>query len=127
MDGYLLFFRFHFESVAHDNDAQGSIVQSVELLSAEGAAPDGSSTPTVTTLQGTQKVTKYNSTILDDVLILLALWRIPNKNVDLVLTFNVPLTAADGLTVDEAGQQQTKKHFDEAVLSLKIVDYGLFA
>jgi hypothetical protein len=78
-----------------------------------------------TTLSGTQKVAKYNSTTLDDVLILLALWRVETKNV--VLTFNVPLTAADDGGVDVAGQEEAKRQFEEAVKSLIIVDYGLFA
>jgi hypothetical protein len=83
-------------------------------------------TPMPTTLSGTQKVAKYNSTTLDDVLILLALWRVETKNVDLVLTFNVPLTTADDGGVDAAGQEEAKRQFEEAAKSLRIADYGLF-
>jgi hypothetical protein len=62
---------------------------------------------------------------LDDVLILLSLWRVETKNVDLVLTFNVPLAAASG-GVDEAGQEKVKRQFEATVKSLEIVDFGLF-
>jgi hypothetical protein len=125
------FLRFHFDAVAHDNDAESSTVLSVGTFPTPGdhhAATNRPSIPTPipTTLSGTQKAAKFNQTTLDEILILLSLWRVETKNVDLVLTFNIPLTAADGSGVDEVGQEQAKKQFEITVQSLEIIDFGLF-
>jgi hypothetical protein len=97
--------RFHFDAVAHDNDAHSSTVLSV----------------------GPFPTDVVNRASLDEISILLALWRVEAKNVDLVLTFNIPLSTEDGGGVDVAGQAQVKKQFEEAVKSLKMIDFGLFA
>lgn len=52
----------------------------------------------------------------------MALWRIESKKTDLVLTCNLP--ARDGT---EMGEDEAKRTFEEAVKSLLITDYGLFA
>jgi hypothetical protein len=115
--------RFHFLSIAHDNDATSSNVNTVEIL----PSPDPSG-PSPAILTGRQTVAKYNHTTPDEVVILLAVFRIAEKNVDLVLSFNVPSATANGEgAVDEAGQRRVRTVFDEAVRSLKIVDFGLFA
>lgn len=115
--------RFHFSSIAHDNDATSSTVHAVEIL----PSPE-SSGPSPTILTGRQTVAKYNCTTPDEVEILLALFRIAEKNVDLVLSFNVPTAIANGEgAIGEAGQERVRVVFDEAVRSLKIVDLGLFA
>lgn len=70
---------------------------------------------------------KFNSQTTDEVRILLALYRVPHKNVDLVMTMNVPMTSADGGAVSEDDWGSARGIFDEAARSLRIVDYGLFA
>lgn len=88
-------------------------------------------TPTpieLSVLQGTQKVPKFNRTRPDTVKILLAVYRVVEKNADLVLTFNVPVaTEKENSAVNEQGAQQWRAAYETAVSSLKIVDVGLFA
>jgi hypothetical protein len=92
------------------------------------AAGDGPRTPAPTVLAGTQQVAKFNRETPDAVAIFVALFRVTHKNVDLVLTFNVPTaTEQAGGAVDEAGQAAARAQFEEAVRTLKIVDFGLFA
>ena len=67
----------------------------------------------------------------------MALWRIPSKNSDLVLTVNFPLAYGDAekavigpggeVVYDTAGEGATKEMFGVIVESLKIEDLGLFA
>ena len=85
------------------------------------------STPNPVVLCGTQTVQKFNSQTGDDVRILLALYRVPDKKIDLVMTMNVPMTSADGGAVSEEDWAAAKDMFDVAAKSLRIVDYGLFA
>lgn len=82
--------------------------------------------PPPTAIYGTQHAAKFNRTAPDEVLIFLALFRIAQKNVDLVLTFNVPVTAQDGGALAEDAVNKAKEDFEAAVLSLNIVDVGLF-
>lgn len=77
----------------------------------------------------------------DDVLVQLALWRVPSKNTDLVLTVNYPLQTppaaghANGTTNggtpvhggDDAGWRLATEAFNQAVRTLNIIDFGLFA
>lgn len=72
-------------------------------------------------------VEKFNKKTPDEVRILLALYRVPNKKVDLVMTMNVPMASADGGASSEADWVSAKDAFDVAAKSLRIVDYGLFA
>lgn len=78
-------------------------------------------------LYGTQTVHKFNSQPTDEVRILLALYRVPENNIDLVLTMNVPMTSADGGAVSENDWDAAKGVFEIATKSLRIVDYGVFA
>ena len=87
----------------------------------------GDATPSATVLTGTQYISKFNQSTLDEVRILLALYRVEAKNVDLVVTMNVPITSEDGGGVGENGWENATKVFDEVVRSLKIVDFNLFA
>ena len=57
----------------------------------------------------------------------MALYRVEEKPIDLVVTFNVPLTSADGGAVDARELQTTEQQFNTFIRSLKIVDFGLFA
>lgn len=52
----------------------------------------------------------------------MALWRIGSKKTDLVLTCNLPVKESP-----EMGEDEAKRVFEEAVESLVIKDYGLFA
>ena len=78
-------------------------------------------------MYGTQTVQKFNSKTADEVRILLALYRVKDKDVDLVMTMNVPMTTADGGAVSEEDWTEAKGVFEVAAKSLRIVDYGLFA
>lgn len=84
-------------------------------------------TPAPVMLHGTQSVPKFNRTTSDDVEILLALYRIETKKVDLVLTMNIPVKTSEPGAVSAEGFLAAKRDFDVAALSLNIVDYGLFA
>ena len=114
--------RFHFDSLAHDNDATFSEIQEIFAI------PNGrgDETPSVTILFGEQHVAKFNPTEADHVRILMALYRIEKKNVDLIVTFNVPVKLADGGAIEE-GFQLAKRDFETFVRSLQIIDFDLFA
>lgn len=115
--------RFHFDSLAHDNSARSAEVQSVSVIPNDR----GDETPSVTVLKGLQFIPKFNHTTPDKVEILMGLYRVESKNIDLVVTFNVPLEAIDGGAVDNDGLQKAEADFDTLVRSLRIVDFGLFA
>ncbi|KAI0831085.1 Mog1p/PsbP-like protein [Trametes gibbosa] len=113
----------HFDALAHDNNATSkSINDTVDLSNGSKGT-----TPNPVVLYGTQAVQKFNSTTADEVRILLALYRVPEKNVDLVMTMNVPMTSADGGAVGEDAWHAARDIFQAAARSLRIVDYGLFA
>jgi len=113
--------RFHFSSLAKDNSAEASSVESVTKLPKD----KGDDTPSPIVLQGTQLVRKFNSPVPDRIRILLAAFRIKSKNVDLVLSMNIPLETVEG-KVDDAKHKQAQLDFDTAVKSLRILDLGLF-
>ncbi|KAJ3575998.1 hypothetical protein NP233_g727 [Leucocoprinus birnbaumii] len=100
--------RFHFDSLAHDNSAEKSEVQQVDII----PNARGDTTPPAIILQGTQFVHKFNRQEVDTVKILMALYRVQDKNVDLVVTFNVPLVAEAG-AVSEADMLQVTHDFHE--------------
>lgn len=56
----------------------------------------------------------------------MALFRVAEKNVDLVVTFNVPIKAQDDGAVDKEAQNNVLIHFEAFVRSLRIADFGLF-
>jgi len=114
--------KFHFDSLAHDNEAVSSVV---EVINTPTVQP---SPLVLSVLQGIQVVPKFNRTRSDTVKILLAVYRVLDKRIDLVLTFNIPIQAEKaGSAVDEAGLKKWVEAFEGAVSSFKIVDYGLFA
>ena len=69
---------------------------------------------------------KFNRATEDDVRIFMAVYRVVDKSIDLVLTMNVPSRGSDS-TADEQQLVEAKTVFDIAARSLSIVDYGLFA
>jgi hypothetical protein len=103
--------RFHFSSLAYDNSA----------ISSDVTSSTAADYPSPTLLHGVQRIAKYNlpESEADTVDIYQALWRIPDKNADLVLTANAPR----GKTRDE---QEGERVWREAATSLRVVDLGLF-
>nr|GAT61231.1 predicted protein [Mycena chlorophos] len=115
--------RFHFDSLAHDNSADSATVEAIVVL----PNTRGDKTPSAVTLSGVQTVAKFNKSDRDQVRVLMGLYRIQEKPVDLVVTFNVPVRAQDKGAVDEDGWKQAQTQFEAFVRSLRIVDFGLFA
>ncbi|KAG9112454.1 hypothetical protein FRC07_007896, partial [Ceratobasidium sp. 392] len=122
--------KFHFDSLAHDNDVaeqlDASVIHQVTLPTPD--APINSLVLSV--LQGTQLVPKFNRTHPDTVKIFLAVYRVHEKNIDVVLVFNIPVEAEkEGSAVPLGGEKYVgwANAFEEAVRTFKIVDYGLFA
>ena len=112
--------RFHFDSIAHDNDAQRHTVDAIYPLNETSS----NSSPII--LEGEQLVPKFNRTVPDKVLILMALYRITDKNADIVLTANIPVARADGPPANIEDIQRAKRDFDIAARSLRIIDDALF-
>ncbi|KAI0670595.1 Mog1p/PsbP-like protein [Trametes maxima] len=113
----------HFDALAHDNDARSQTVNETLDVTNDSAG----ATPHPVVLYGTQTVQKFNREAADEVRILLALYRVPQKNVDLVMSMNVPMTSEDGGVASEETWGAARNVFDRAARSLRIVDYGLFA
>ncbi|KIY68709.1 Mog1p/PsbP-like protein [Cylindrobasidium torrendii FP15055 ss-10] len=113
--------KFHFGSLAHDNSAADSTVLSVDIVPNDR----GDGTPDAIILDGSQHVQKFNRTTLDTVHILMAVYRLVQKNVDLVVTFNIPVGAEDGSGLETL--QRTRTQFEQFSRSLRIVDFSLFA
>jgi len=84
----------------------------------------GDETPTPVVLRGNQLVRKFNSTAPDRIRVLLAVFRLVGKNVDLVLSMNVPRTVEG--EVADAEYREAQCDFETAVKSLRILDFGLF-
>jgi hypothetical protein len=87
----------------------------------------GDETPSVIILTGQQGVKKFNKISVDDVRIFLAIYRVEEKGVDLVLSLNYPMKAGDGVVRTEEQYITTKQVFHSIATSLRIVDFGLFA
>ncbi|TCD66454.1 hypothetical protein EIP91_001334 [Steccherinum ochraceum] len=112
--------RFHFDSIAHDNNAEQKEILGIRIVPNDR----GDNTPSPILLDGTQMVKKFNATVADQVRIFLALYRVEDKNVDLLLAMNVPISSIDGGSVQDVTASQ--KEFETAALSLQIVDFDLF-
>lgn len=122
-------FRFHFDSLAHDNSA-GSYQICDVFLPTESRTTPSSETPPFETpqpiiLHGEQTVRKFNLTIEDRVCVFVALFRIRAKGVDMALTVNAPV--AEDAHSNDAFLQNARQKFDLAAGSLKILDFDLFA
>ena len=112
--------RFHFDSLAHDNSAISPSLTEVWNI------PNGrgDETPSAIALRGVQHVQKFNRTTLDEVHILMAIFRVDDKNVDLVVTFNVPVPSDDNSAHE--GLASARTEFETFVRSLRIIDFDLF-
>ncbi|KAF7777480.1 hypothetical protein Agabi119p4_3552 [Agaricus bisporus var. burnettii] len=115
--------RFHFDSVAHDNDAELSQVEEINVVPHER----DDSTPSPIVLRGTQTVRKFNHKELDTIQILMALYRVKDRKADLVVTFNIPIESEDPGVATEVQVQRVIDDFKEVVKSLEIKDFNLFA
>ncbi|KAF9513136.1 hypothetical protein BS47DRAFT_1485853 [Hydnum rufescens UP504] len=118
--------RFHFLSLAHDNVAQSSSIESVTLPAID--APPSLEHPAHCLLSGIQVVRKFNRTTADTVRIFVALFRIPEKKIDVILSCNVPISTSNPETKVVFGDdmQAITMAFEHAVSSFKIVDRTLF-
>jgi len=116
--------KFHFNSVAHDNDSLSSTVESTSVLP-HGRA--GDETPDAIVLKGEQLVKKFNRTTADRVKIYMAVFRVAAKEIDVVVTFNVPTDSVDGGAVGGQGLARAEEDFEAFVRSFTIKDFSLFA
>ncbi|PFH52375.1 hypothetical protein AMATHDRAFT_2111 [Amanita thiersii Skay4041] len=110
--------KFHFNSLAEDNTARSSEVLTIDTV--PNTSQDQTLSPII--LRGEQAVPKFNRTEADKVRVLMALYRIEDKNVDIVVTFNVPLESVD---VDKV--IKTEADFQAMASTLHIINYSLFA
>lgn len=83
-------------------------------------------TPSAVVLTGVQAVPKFNRSTPDEVRIFMALFRVDWKNADLVVTFNVPTSTADGDGVTQEEFDVARSDFDAFIRHLAIIDDGLF-
>ncbi|KAI0003275.1 Mog1p/PsbP-like protein [Russula compacta] len=115
--------RYHFGAIAHDNDAVSSSVDEVNEI------PNncGDEISSIIVLRGQQGVQKFNRTAVDDVRIFVALYRLKERGVDLVLSLNFPMNTSDGVVRAEEDYNTTKETFPSIATSLRIVDFSLFA
>lgn len=88
---------------------------------------EGDATPSLIILTGVQHIRKFNRQHPDEVRIAMCIYRVQEKNIDLVVTTNVPMISDDGGAVDEQGWIDAKADFDTMIKSLRIVDFGLFS
>lgn len=116
------FFRYHFGAIAHDNDALSSSVDEVNEIPYNR----GVEIPSIIILRGRQSVKKFNKTSVDDLRILVALYRLKGQGVDLVLSFNFPMSAGEGITRTEEEYNNAKETFLSIAASLYVVDFSLF-
>ena len=70
---------------------------------------------------------KFNLTTADQVRIVMAVFRVESKSVDVVVTFNIPIVSVDGGAVGNEGVARSEAHFDTFIRSFRIIDFGLFA
>ena len=115
--------RFHFASLAHDNAAQSSVIHDIKVIPFYAGVEPLSAI----VLEGTQLVPKFRRAEADEVRIVMVLHRIPSKNIDIVETWNVPITSSDDDAVGNEGLAAAKADVERFVNSFKIVDFGLFA
>ena len=116
--------RFHFGSLAHDNSAESPEIEEIFEIPNDRV---GDSTPPAIVLKGVQLIRKFNSTVPDKVRIMMAVFRVESKAIDVVVTFNIPIVSADGGAVGIEGVERSETDFDIFVRSFCISDFDLFA
>lgn len=112
--------KFHFNSIAHDNEASYKTIEHVSTV-----PTSQTSTSIPHTLQGTQLVPKFNRTQPDRVRIFVGLFRVEAKKTDIVFSVNLPLITENGPVSPEL-QKPVEEAFIKAVNTFKIVDFSLF-
>jgi len=116
--------RFHFDSVAFDNSAHSAEIEKIFEIPNNRI---GDNTPPAIVLKGVQLVPKFNSTVADKVRIMMAVFCVESKAIDVVVTFNIPIVSVDGGAVGIEGVERSETDFDNFVRSFRISDFGLFA
>jgi len=116
------FFRYHFDAIAHDNDALSFSVDEVNEIPYNR----GVEIPSIIILRGRQSVKKFNRTTDDDLRIFVALYRLKEQRVDLVLSLNFPMNTGEGITRTEEQYNTAKETFRSIAASLRVVDFSLF-
>ncbi|KAH7889764.1 hypothetical protein F5I97DRAFT_1802630 [Phlebopus sp. FC_14] len=117
--------KFHFEALAHDNEAISSTMQESRRIPNDRE----DSTPSLIVLRGVQSIRKFNQTAIDQVEVLMALFRVQkdHKSADIVVSANIPRKSGGQDMIREEKAAVITSDFDALVLSLRIVDYNLFA
>jgi Ran-interacting Mog1 protein len=87
----------------------------------------GDRTPSAILLSGEQLVKKFNRSELDTVQVYMALYRVEDKAIDVVVTFNAPTQTEDGGSVGGEQLLAIERDFDTFIRSFQIKDFGLFA
>ncbi|KAG8217455.1 hypothetical protein J3R82DRAFT_5600, partial [Butyriboletus roseoflavus] len=115
--------KFHFEALAHDNDAISSMIFGPPFVM---HSDRGDQTPSPIILRGSQRVRKFNAIAADNVDISIALFRVHSggKSADLVVSASIP-RSSEGC-VGEKHAAAIASEFNSLVSSLRIKDYGLF-
>lgn len=124
MQPYLIsVIRFHFDSVAYDNSARSAEIEGIFEIPNDRV---GDNTPPAIVLKGVQLVSKFNSTVADKVRIMMAVFRVESKAIDVVVTFNIPVVSVYGGAVGNEGVERSETDFDIFVRSFRISDFSLF-
>lgn len=86
----------------------------------------GDQTPSPIILHGSQRIRKFNAIAVDDVDILIALFRVNSrgKSADLVVSANIP-RSSEGSVGEERAVTITSE-FNSLISSLRIIDHNLF-
>ena len=82
--------------------------------------------PSIIVLRGRQGVKKFNKTSVDDLRIFVALYRLEERGVDIVLSLNFPMNISDGVFRTEEQYNTAKEMFLFIVTSFHIDDFSLF-
>ncbi|GES73646.1 ran guanine nucleotide release factor [Rhizophagus clarus] len=126
--------RYHFDSIATDNDAEdfSTIQQITQLTSQE--VPNLPSDTLMYFCTGQQSVAKFNEkdpNARNLVNIYLALLRLPNYDTDIVITYNIPIligaASSSRQTAQEGNIQVGFEEFKRMLATFKINNYDLFA
>lgn len=121
--------RFHFDALADDNDAKKREIEVTEGPQTPPTGPSPPAQPSCWALIGTQHVPKFNKSAeqADIVKIFVLLWRVDAKQMDVVLTINVPISTAEAGGVGEEGVGRVRQIWEKARSSFEVKDFELFA
>ncbi|KAI9477365.1 hypothetical protein LPJ78_001801 [Coemansia sp. RSA 989] len=121
--------KFHFEQLAESNASDRTHILSIQDIQVEGI-------PEAYMLVGQQAVAKFNEgkESENQVLIILALLRVPEHSADILVSLNAPLkishlsSSSNSETADlPVDAQQAVNEFLQMVRTFRINDYTLFA